>query len=204
MLEFLYSIIKSPRIRIHILNLIARNEGGYAFSKTVRKVFQKHHGIKIGYGTYGGCFNLNNVPKGVTFGNYCSIAPSVKIFRANHPINYFTTHPILYNPVMGYAPIDELTRVSLNIGNDVWIGENVIITPSVKIIEDGAVIGAGSIVTKDVEKYTVIVGNPAKPIKKRFSEEIIKKIEKTHWWDLNIKELKLQIPYLNKITDECK
>ena len=70
-------------------------------SPFLRKIFRAEYNIVIGYGTYGGCFDLKYIPPKTIFGNYCSIAQDVKIFRANHSINSFTTHPILYNPLMG-------------------------------------------------------------------------------------------------------
>lgn len=99
----LYKYIKNRRIRKILLSIIAKKSGGFAYSLEVRKIYENIHNIRIGYGTYGGCFNLENIPANVTFGNYCSIASGVKIFRANHPIDLFTTHPILYNPAMGYC-----------------------------------------------------------------------------------------------------
>nr|WP_246566018.1 CatB-related O-acetyltransferase [Tissierella simiarum] len=68
------------------------------------------------------------------------------------------------------------------IGNDVWIGSNAVILRGVKV-GNGAVIGAGAIVTKDVEPYSIVVGNPARVIKKRFSEQIIESLEKIQWWN---------------------
>ncbi len=75
------------------------------------------------------------------------------------------------------------------IGHDVWIGHNAIIMPNVQI-GNGAIIGSGAVVTHDVEPYSVVVGVPAKPIKKRFSDEIIEKIEKSEWWNWSHEQLK--------------
>ena len=140
-----------------VLAWIIKQEGGYMYSQTVRYIYEKKYNVKIGYGTYGGCFSVKNIPAGVVFGNYCSIAPEIKIFRANHPKNHFTTHPILYNPVAGYVTKDQLHR-QLYIGNDVWIGDWAVILPNVKTIGNGAIIGAGSVVTKDVAPYTIVGG----------------------------------------------
>ncbi len=177
-------------------------ENGYPYSKSIRQIYKEVYKISIGYGSYGGCFNVNNIPANVSFGNYCSIAKNVKIFRANHPINLFTTHPILYNPELGYVKKDKLNRPKLSIGNDVWIGANVVILPSVNSIGNGVIIGAGSVVTKDVEPYMVLAGNPAKAIKKRFPELVIDKLENSKWWDLEFDDLTIKIPDLNKIIDD--
>lgn len=121
--EYLYKKITNRYARKILLQLIAKHDGGYAYSSHVRTLYSKIHHIQIGYGTYGGCFELNNIPENVSFGNYCSIASGVRIFRANHPLDKFTTHPLLYNPSMGgNVTKDQLVRPPLTIGHDVWIG----------------------------------------------------------------------------------
>ena len=75
------------------------------------------------------------------------------------------------------------------IGNDVWIGNRSLVLQGVKI-GDGAIIGAGSVVTKNVEPYTIVAGNPARVIRKRFDEDTISKLQKTQWWNLEDKDLK--------------
>ena len=129
------------------------------------------------------------MPQGVTFGNYCSIAPEIRIFRANHPKKTFISHPLMNNPIVGYVKEDMLERPSLTIGHDVWIGERAIILPSVTSIGNGAIIGAGSIVTKDVEPYSIVAGNPAKKIGKRFEDKVIHRLEESEWWLLKKDEL---------------
>jgi len=79
---------------------------------------------------------------------------------------------------------------SIEIGNDVWVGRNAMILPSVKKIGDGAVIGAGAVVTRDVPDFAVVAGNPAVVIKYRFRPETIHKIKQSKWWDKDIEELK--------------
>lgn len=186
-------------IRHVLLYIICYVDGGWAFSKKIRKLYQKVHGIQIGYGTYGGCFDTTNIPANVAFGNYCSVASCVRIFRANHPVNRFTTHPILYNPVMRYVKRDMLKRPSLSIGHDVWIGANAIILPSVSLIGNGAIIGAGSVVTKNVGAYEIVVGNPARIIRKRFNERQIIELEKSQWWNLEKEELVDKIDELDSL-----
>lgn len=198
---FIYNKVSNQRIRRFLERWIAKKEKGFAYSGTIRKIYADKFNIKIGYGTYGGCFNRSNIPPGVVFGNYCSIASNIKIFRANHPNDTFTSHPILYNPVMGYVKKDGLIRPPLYIGHDVWIGANVVILPSVKHIGNGAMIGAGSVVTKDVAHYSVVVGNPAKEIKKRFNDSIIEKLEKTEWWELEFDDLINKIDEFNRIVN---
>ncbi|PSB09569.1 hypothetical protein C7B62_12775 [Pleurocapsa sp. CCALA 161] len=81
------------------------------------------------------------------------------------------------------------TKGAINIGNGVWIGDNVTILPGVEIA-NGAVIGAGSIVTKSIPPYSIAVGNPAKVIKKRFSDQIIEQLQEINWWDWSEEKIK--------------
>lgn len=187
-LVFLYPRL-NQKIRRFIRLFILKIDGGEMYSSNIRSIYLNNHKIDIGYGSYGGCFSLINIPSNVEFGNYCSIAPNVKIFRANHPVSNFTTHPILYNPVGGYVKKDMLLRPRLIIGHDVWIGEGAITLANVKNIGNGAVIGAGAVVTKDVEHYTIVVGNPSRVIKRRFTNDVIEKLNKTEWWKSNKLEL---------------
>lgn len=199
LLLFVYRFVPQ-KTQLRILNIITRFEGGEMYSKTLRKVFKDKYNVEIGYGSYGGCFNIDNaIPANVTFGNWCSISRSIRIFRANHPKNTFTTHPLLYNPVAGYVHGDKLNRPSLNIGHDVWIGEWVTILPRVTSIGNGAIIGAGCVVTKDVAPYSIVVGNPAKEVGKRFNPSVIQKLEKTRWWLMTKGELISYIDELNLI-----
>ena len=81
------------------------------------------------------------------------------------------------------------------IGNDVWIGQNAVILPGVHI-GDGVIIGANSIVGSDVEPYTIVVGNPARVLRKRFDDELIELMLEFKWWDRSIEEINNLIPLL--------
>ncbi len=181
---------KNRYIRGIIKRIILKREGGYFYSPTIRKIYKEFHNIEIGYGTYGGCFNVGNIRPNISIGNYCSIAGRVDFLRANHPTNDFTMHPIghrtSFNPLLKE---DRFEWSSLSIGNDVWIGQNVVILPSCSKIGNGAVIGAGSIVTKDVPAYAVVAGSPARKIKMRFTPEVIDEIEESEWWKMDKNEL---------------
>lgn len=139
--------------------------------------------------SYGSCFSPQYIPSGTEIGRYCSFAQNVYIFNGNHPLKNKSMHPFFYNPKFKYVDRDMIPRKKLIIGNDVWIGFNAIILPSVSKIGNGAVIGAGSVVTKDVPPFAVVAGNPAKIIKFRFSESKIQEITKSAWWNKNINEL---------------
>jgi virginiamycin A acetyltransferase len=116
----------------------------------------------------------------VIIGKYCAIAHNLRMRSRNHYTGYINLQCNFQNK-QGFPSL-YATKGSIVIGNNVWIGDNVIILSGVKA-GDGAVIGAGSVVTKDVPPYAVAVGNPAKVIKKRFSDEIINSLTKIHWWD---------------------
>lgn len=137
-------------------------------------------------------------------GRFCSIAQNVRVCRGNHPLNYVSTHPSFYSDTMkqtGYTihrgsdlygniykfPEGE-DKYQVVIENDVWIGAHVIILGGVRI-GNGAVIGAGSVVTKDVKPYTIIGGNPARLIKKRFNDDIVNKLQTTKWWNMSLNSI---------------
>ena len=190
--EILYHLYSFDNkfIRKFVLKYTAKIENGEPYSPTLRKIFSNHHNIKIGMYSYGGCFIRGQIPSGTEIGRYCSFAGKIYIFNGNHPFERKSMHPFFYNPVLGYVEKDMIPRTKLVIGNDVWIGHNAIILPSVSNIGDGAVIGAGSVVTKDVPPFAVVAGNPAKIILYRFSEEKIREIMKSPWWGKDINELK--------------
>ena len=106
-------------------------------------------------------------------------------------------HPYFYNPALGFG-VRDVERNGLNIGHGVWIGYNVLILPGCTSIGNGAVIGAGAIVTHDVESYSIVGGNPASKIKMRFEEGFIEMIEKTQWWNYSPEKL---IKYYDKFLD---
>jgi len=121
-------------------------------------------------------------------GKFCAIAKDVKFIMngANHKISGLSSYPfsIFSNgwekviPKSGELPYKGDTVI----GNDVWIGYDSLIMPGVKI-GDGAIIASRSVVIKDVEPYTVVGGNPAKEIKKRFSDDIVDRLLKIAWWN---------------------
>lgn len=129
----------------------------------------------------------------VNIGKFCSIASgSIIGGLANHPHNFISTSPVFYSNrgevQFGFCNKNDLIDSSIkqvDIANDVWIGANVIIFPGVKV-GNGAVIGAGSVVTKDVDPYTIVAGIPAKMIRKRFENQTILKLLHEQWWDWDV------------------
>ena len=134
-----------------------------------------------------------------TVGNYCSIAVGVRIGLTQHHIKYFSTSPELYN---FQNSEDENLDKPCKIGNDVWIGVNALIMEGLTI-GDGAVIGAGAVVTKDVPPYAVVGGIPAKVIKYRFDEDVIKELLEIKWWDLPEDKIK-KIPFDTDIRESIR
>ena len=127
-------------------------------------------------------------------GKFCHIASGITIIMngANHRMNSVTTYPfnIMGNGWEKVTPsLDELPfKGDTVIGNDVWIGQNVTILPGVHI-GDGAIIGANSVVTKDIPAYHIAGGNPSKIIRKRFDDELINYLEQIKWWDWEEKKI---------------
>ena len=189
--KLLYKLyaFKKRKLRDRVYSYLTRHEGGEMLSPTLRRIYLDYHDIEIGMYSYGGCFNPVRIMAHTKIGRYCSFAGNVWRFNANHPLKCKSTHPYFYNPSFGYVREELISRSELTIGNDVWVGQNAVILPNVKRIGDGAVIGAGAVVTKDVPDFAVVVGNPAKIVKYRFSEEMQQKIKASKWWEKSITEL---------------
>ncbi len=146
-------------------------------------------------------------------GKFCQIAAGVEFVMngANHQMNAVTTFPFytldgwdMEPPAVSDMPLKGNTVI----GNDVWIGQNAVILPGVRV-SDGAIIGANSVIGSDVEPYTIVAGNPAKPIRKRFDDEMIALLLKFRWWDKDIAEINSLIPLLTnsdieKVKSEIK
>lgn len=122
-------------------------------------------------------------------GKYCSIACGARFLlnSANHAMRSLSTYPfpIFYDEWEHGIWADKAwdNKGDIVIGNDVWIGYEAVIMAGVTI-GDGAIIGTRAVVTKDVPPYTIVGGIPAKPIRKRFSEEVIERLLRLKWWDL--------------------
>jgi acetyltransferase-like isoleucine patch superfamily enzyme len=155
---------------------------------------------KIGNHTY---FNNNCSINNCEIGNFCSIASNVQIALGNHPTHFVSTHPSFYSNNKGFKTFANKMYynefLNVKIGNDVWIGSDVKIMGGVEI-GDGAIIAAGAIVTKNIPSYTLYGGIPAKFIKKRFTDDVIEKIQMSRWWDNSEKWFELNFELMQNVS----
>lgn len=124
-------------------------------------------------------------------GKFCQIATGVRFIMngSNHAMNGFSTYPFkVFGEAWSTASLEVISKGDTVIGNDVWIGNGVTIMPGVKI-GDGAIIGTNSLITKDVEPYTIVGGNPAREIRKRFDDKTIQLLLALKWWDWDISKI---------------
>ena len=133
-------------------------------------------------------------------GKFCSIACGAKFLftSGNHALQSLSTYtfPIFFEE-WGLDPKDICrawdNKGDIVIGSDVWIGYEAVILSGVTI-GDGAIIGTRAVVTKDVPPYTIVGGVPARPIRKRFDEKTIEKLEALRWWDWDEEKLRRSLP----------
>lgn len=200
-------------LRASVVSLACRLEGGRFFSATLRRILSEYHRVKVGRYSYGPCLSPDALPPGTTVGAYCSIAAGLSVHRRNHPEGTLSQHPFFYNSALGLVEFDTVIGVEdnpLRIGNDVWIGDRVTILPGCRVIGDGAIIGAGSIVTRCVDPFTVVAGAPAKPLRRRYPPETIELLQRSRWWELSLPELlgadalltgPMQLDHLRRFVD---
>lgn len=180
-------ILKSIKRRVAILLRKSRSNNDDDFVKSWR-LANVHNNttllhpcditkISVGRYSYGAIFALINpqLDSKLLIGSFCSIAGNVTfIVSSEHPYDRLSTFPIYVN-FLGHQH-EATSKGSIIVQDDVWIGHGAIICSGV-VIEQGAIIAAGSVVTKNVPAYSIVGGNPAKVIKYRFSESIIKKLK---------------------------
>jgi virginiamycin A acetyltransferase len=180
---FLKNVVKNPNISVTYYDDFENVEN---FEKNVKYLF-------------------DFVDDKLIIGKFCMIASDVKFIMngANHLTDALSTYPFA---VFGKGWENAMdgknypNKGNIIIGNDVWIGYNATIMAGVTI-GDGAIIATNSIVTKDVEPYTIVGGNPAKEIKKRFDSNTIKKLLEVKWWNWDIEKITKNVQNLtdNKI-----
>lgn len=174
-----------------LISLICRMEGGPVYSKTAREILLAWYEIDVGIGSYGSMFRPGAFGGATQVGRYTSIAPNVHTIERNHPVNWASTSSVFYDPHLGVVATETLPDyVPLKIGHDVWIGWGVILLPGCRRIGDGAVIGAGSVVTQDIPDYAIVAGVPARVLRYRFDEATRNELQASEWWLLTPSQLK--------------
>lgn len=188
-----------------------KNYNRLAFLKNI----VKSENIEVGdYSYYDDFENVENFEKNVLYhfdfigdkliiGKFCAIGSNVQFIMngANHRMDGISTYP--FNIFGGEWTKVEPSKENLPykgdtiIENDVWIGYNATIMPGIRV-GNGAIIAANSTVTKDVEPYTIVGGNPARVIKKRFSDVDTETLLKIAWWDWDIKKITMALPHIVK------
>uniref|UniRef100_B8HNB6 Hexapeptide repeat-containing protein acetyltransferase n=1 Tax=Cyanothece sp. (strain PCC 7425 / ATCC 29141) TaxID=395961 RepID=B8HNB6_CYAP4 len=134
-----------------------------------------------------------------SIGRFCSIAPYLFCGAGIHPTNFVSTSPVFYS-ILNQCGVSFSNKNHFEehketvIGHDVWIGNRVFIKDGIKI-GHGAVLGAGTVVTKDVPDYAIVAGVPAKLIRFRFPEEAIEKLLKIQWWHWTEEKLRAAQPF---------
>ncbi len=178
---FLKNIIKNPNIIV----------GDYTYYDDFEDVYNFEKNVK---------YHFDFISDKLIIGKFCMIASDVKFIMngANHLVDAVSTYPFAIFGEDWAGAMDNKTyphKGNIVIGNDVWIGYNATIMAGVKI-GDGAIIATNSTVTKDVPPYTIVGGNPAKEIKKRFSDDEIATLLELKWWDWEMEKITRALPLL--------
>ena len=180
-LVFLNNIIKNPNIIVGDFTYYDDPEDVYNFEKNVLYHFD---------------FNGDKL----IIGKFCQIASGCRFIMngAIHPMSGVSTYPFkIFGKAWQDTPLSFNYKGDTSIGNDVWIGNNATIMPGIKV-GDGAIIGTNSVVTKDVAAYTIVAGNPAKVIRKRFDDETTQFLLKLCWWDWDIAKITANLDSIAK------
>lgn len=184
---FLKNIITRPNIIV----------GNYTYYDDFEDVHNFEKNVK---------YHFDFIGDKLIIGKFCMIASDVTFIMngANHQMNGITAYPF-YIFGNGWEkvtpqPADLPYKGDTVIGNDVWIGSNATIMPGVNI-GDGAIVATNSTVTKDVEPYSIVGGNPAQVLRKRFSEEKIKSLLEMQWWNWDLSKITENLTLLTQKSE---
>ncbi len=187
----------------------------YPISGVERTVFLKnildHPQVSVGdYTYYDDPLDVHNFERNILYlfefmqdklviGKFCQIATGVRFIMngSNHPMKGFSTYPFkVFGGAWADTPMQVVSKGDTVIGNDVWIGNGATIMQGITI-GDGAIIGTNSLVTRDVEPYSIVGGNPAKLIRQRFDEETVTMLRTLSWWDWSPDKIAQHFELLN-------
>lgn len=161
----------------------------------LRRRYRRH---TIGRHSYGSpLIHFENSGARLHVGQFCSFAEGVQIFLGGeHRVDWITTYPFpaLFEQAAHHRG-HPATKGDVIVGNDVWLGRGATLLSGVTI-SDGAVVGAGAVVGKDVAPFTIVGGNPARPIRSRFSAEQIDGLLRIGWWNWPLDRILQQLPTL--------
>mgnify|MGYP000337294047 CR=1 FL=1 len=163
---------------------------------TYMKNLFRRENVEVGKATYGGIYVLNDVSNvKLKIGSFCSIAEEVVfLLGADHKINSISTYPFDYY-FSKNLKLQAISKGDIIIGDDVWIGQRSTIMSGI-MVGQGAVIAAGSLVTKNVPPYAIVGGVPAKIIKYRFDSKMINELLKIDYSKLTMSEIEVHLPNL--------
>jgi amino acid adenylation domain-containing protein len=181
--------VNSGMLRALASRLILKLEGGQWYSLTLRRLYKAIHNMDIGHYS-SSCFSVGNFKPGTTFGRYCDVTSTARFETANHPANTISTHGVFYHKGLGFSTGVSIPRTRIVVGNDVHIGHNAVLLHPAARIGHGAIIAAGAVVTSDVPPYAIVAGYPARVVRYRFSEPIIRELCAIRWWELSLEELR--------------
>lgn len=185
-------LCKMYPLRRRLIRWMCRLEGGQVWSRSFRKLMSQYYGVEVGRYSYGDCLWPGEVPWGTRIHNFCSLASGIRIYRRNHPVAFISMHPFFFNSRLGILDRDAIDSVEgnpLSVMDDAWIGAEAIITPRCRRIGIGAVVAAGAVVINDVPDFTIVAGNPARMIRKRFSDEVCAVLLESRWWEYQLAHL---------------
>lgn len=187
---------------IHISNDVDINFKNVYLDEYVNMAYR----ASIANSKVGRCTSIGRYTKiqMAEIGKYCSISWDCTIGALEHNISSVSTHAFSYRKQFGLVKCDsQIPHRKCIIGNDVWIGCGSIIMPGVRI-GSGAIIGAGSVVTKDVDSYEIVAGVPAKHIRYRFNHDIKAKLLEISWWNFHPQIIKDNIElFMSEVDLSC-
>lgn len=169
---FLKNIITKPQIIIGDYTYYDDPEDIYNFEKNVLYLYE-------------------TITEKIIIGKFCQIASGIRFLTpgGNHAMQGVSTYPFkVFGGAWENTPFHITSKGDTVVGHDVWFGNSVTVMPGIKI-GSGSIIATNAVVTKDVEPYTIVGGNPAKPIRKRFDEDTIELLLKICWWDWPIEKI---------------